>query len=299
MIFIRVDVWWEGTVGPCHEYERWAAFQSEHDHDENGWPPEDVGIEDPDECAWDITAYRVKFEDLPEEIKAWVSTNPCPNGVIPDESHPERRPVPLWVKAAFLEAVKHQHTNLMVSSDTTESWEPERCPFCEVDTLKAALDAERAASGVAMEYAEIERDEARRERDRLAASIPGWRWMPGMRDGDDGSRCVRIERRAVTWLYDAIFWDGVDEGVVESDQPSNAWPDPDDPATAGCLLALLGTTVLHMAWTDAGFLVCVQMDGPNGIDAAEFVAENMGRACIAAAAALGRWPGGDNPTVED
>ena len=65
---------------------------------------------------------------------------------------------------------------------------------------------------------------------RLAVSLPGWRWMPGMRDGDDSSRCVRVEFRHGA-AYDAIFWDGEDEGVVESDQPASAWPDPDDPAT--------------------------------------------------------------------
>ena len=117
VIFYCVDVWWEGTVGPCHEYKRWAAFQSEHAHDEYGWPPEDAGIEDPNDCAWDITAYRVKFEDLPEEIKAWVPAHPCPNGIIPEGPRPERRSVPLWVKAAFLEVVKHQHTNLMMDRE--------------------------------------------------------------------------------------------------------------------------------------------------------------------------------------
>jgi hypothetical protein len=130
VIFYCVEVWWEGAHGPCHEYERWAAFQSEHAHDEYGWPPEDAGIEDPNDCAWARTTYRVEFDDLPEEIRAWVSSHPCPNGVIPDESRPERRSVPLWVKAAFLEVVKHQHTNLMESSDPGTE---DRNPHWEID----------------------------------------------------------------------------------------------------------------------------------------------------------------------
>ena len=91
VIFFRVDVWWEGAHGPCHEYERWAAFQSEHAHDEYGWPPEDAGIKDPDDCAWAITFHCVKFEDLPEKIRAWVPLHPCPNGIIPEGPSPERR----------------------------------------------------------------------------------------------------------------------------------------------------------------------------------------------------------------
>ena len=98
---------------------------------------------------------------------------------------------------------------------------------------------------------------------RLAASIPGWVVMPGMLD-TEGDRYVYL---------------GVDGG-------KDAWPDPDDPATAGRLLALLGP-----GW-------CVQHDGDGwlvwGQVCGEFFrAATLGRACIAAAAALGRWPGGE------
>ena len=124
---------------------------------------------------------------------------------------------------------------------------------------------------------------------RLAISIPGCRWMPGMRDGDDGSRCVRIEHRTLTGLYDAIFWDGVDEGVVESDQPSNAWPDPDDPATEGCLFRMMGNEA------DSLMLIPNTSGVFEWYDGSEWQEQSLplGRACIAAAAALGRWPGGE------
>ena len=63
-------------------------------------------------------------------------------------------------------------------------------------------------------------------------------------------------------------------------------PDPDDPATAGCLLALLGSGV--RVWMDgADDLWTVEVGGVRASMHA-----TLGRACIAAAAALGRWPGG-------
>jgi hypothetical protein len=71
-------------------------------------------------------------------------------------------------------------------------------------------------------------------------------------------------------------------------------PDPDDPATAGCLLRLLGdgvrqvfppfrnATARNCSWW------CIYLSGGGCVEA-----PTLGRACIAAAAALGRWPGGE------
>ena len=68
-------------------------------------------------------------------------------------------------------------------------------------------------------------------------------------------------------------------GPVSRPTSTSAIPDPDDPATAGCLLALLG--------------------GPDTVapEVERYVSEgpfdditSLGRACIAAAEALGRWP---------
>jgi len=67
---------------------------------------------------------------------------------------------------------------------------------------------------------------------------------------------------------------------------ANAWPDPDDPATAGCLLALLGP-VQEAIWYTGDcerWIVAVNDD--------RRLYTSLGRACIAAAEALGRWPGG-------
>ena len=104
---------------------------------------------------------------------------------------------------------------------------------------------------------------------RLAVLIPDWRWMRGMR---------------------AMEWDGHPAGVGAI--ADEAWPDPDDPATAGCLLALLGPYVSHMECRvrPSGEVVWRQR-----ADAGRLVVTGwlpLGRVCIAYAAAIGRWPGG-------
>ena len=131
---------------------------------------------------------------------------------------------------------------------------------------------------------------------RLAVSLPGWRWLPGMLVVDTASNpAYRFTGRA---------WD--DGGVVSDDGDGLnlecicrvEWPDPDDPATAGCLLALLlpppslghVTQVLPPMTASRGHWV-VTVDTQWGRHTVH--ASTLGRACIAAASALGRWPRGD------
>jgi hypothetical protein len=117
----------------------------------------------------------------------------------------------------------------------------------------------------------------------VAVSLPGWRWMPGMQT---------------------------------LPLPTPGLPDTDDPATAGCFLALLEGALRHpftvdqyygpvsvngdglsVAWGDG--LWSVHLWGyPRGATSGSrhgrLIASStsLGRACIAAAEALGRWPGG-------
>lgn len=131
---------------------------------------------------------------------------------------------------------------------------------------------------------------------RLAVSLPGWRWMPGMLVVDTASNpAYRFTGRA---------WD--DGGVVSDDGDGLnlecicrvEWPDPDDPATAGCLLALLSVvpTEGYMAHVIPPSSTVTQWrihmntarTGPTSA-----YGTTLGRACIAAAEALGRWPGGE------
>jgi len=104
---------------------------------------------------------------------------------------------------------------------------------------------------------------------RLAVSLPGWRWMPGMREGRTGER----------------YEDGDGPWIVRK------WPDPDDPATAGCLLALLGPG----AWDNVAPGSVHAADGEGWwawVDGEWSEGLTLGRACIAAAVALGEWPNG-------
>ena len=78
----------------------------------------------------------------------------------------------------------------------------------------------------------------------------------------------------------------------------NKWPAPDDSATAGCLLALLQVVptegyMAHVlppssAVTKWRVHMNTAQTGPTSA-----YGWTLGRACIAAAAALGRWPGGE------
>ena len=106
----------------------------------------------------------------------------------------------------------------------------------------------------------------------MAVSLPGWRWMPGMRN-------VVPPRRDGPGFASRIL-----DAELTGPPPLTGLPDPDDPATAGCLLALLGSFAVYD-------------DGPTTWvcehHGARSVQRNVGRACIAAAEALGRWPGGD------
>ena len=137
---------------------------------------------------------------------------------------------------------------------------------------------------------------------RIAVSLPGWRWMPGMlaagptgpRGGrprviitgtmsrDDAPRAVDFKgRRCPAWY--ALNCDETEVSI-----------DPDDPATAGCLLALLGPRA-HMHspscdWEETDYWEFVIRLSDNG--ERRVYGDTLGRACIAGAEALGRWPGG-------
>jgi hypothetical protein len=129
---------------------------------------------------------------------------------------------------------------------------------------------------------------------RVAVMLPGWRWMPGMLVVDTASNpAYRFTGRA---------WD--DGGVVSDDGDGLnlecicrvEWPDPDDPATAGCLLRLLQVDplegfmchILPPSSMVTEWRVYLKMSGGNHTG----YGATLGRACIAAAEALGRWPGG-------
>lgn len=135
----------------------------------------------------------------------------------------------------------------------------------------------------------------------LAESIPGWRWMPGMRYFYGG---FCSSTGASEDYVDRLCED--DAGpYCHAISPT---PDPDDYATAGCLLALLGlqegVSVVVRLREHQGVVVSISMthrpDGTWWVGERRIVGGwwgdgvTLGRACIAAASALGRWPGGDS-----
>lgn len=123
---------------------------------------------------------------------------------------------------------------------------------------------------------------------RVAVSLPGWRWMPGMLaiNFDGPIRVESVECGEPGVLRMCRFTDGLEHADIRS----MPLPDPDDPATAGCLLALLGPggSVRHdthrgddpntyTAWCDA--------DGRGD-------GCTPGRAIVALTESIGHWPGG-------
>jgi len=113
---------------------------------------------------------------------------------------------------------------------------------------------------------------------RLAVSLPGrpacWDDLEGV-DGHDAAGAV---------CADGTWW--------SPDSADGMFLDVDHPATAGCLLALLGPGEWHNVAPGAA----VEPDGEGWwawVDGEWSEGLTLGRACIAAAAALGRWPGGE------
>ena len=129
---------------------------------------------------------------------------------------------------------------------------------------------------------------------RLAVSIPGFTWtMPWASLPDDMGR---VWRRNWCPSDSGFGWTQVCGPRTRGRRPTFDAINPDDPATAGCLLALLGPG----AWDNVAPGSAIAPDGEDWWawvdgDYRPGWSEGMtlGRACIAAAKALGRWPGGE------
>ena len=68
---------------------------------------------------------------------------------------------------------------------------------------------------------------------RRAVACKGWRWMPGMLGVTATGGVWRVEQADLTALY------GAGAGPVSIHETGTWFPDLTDPATVGCLLALV------------------------------------------------------------
>jgi hypothetical protein len=115
---------------------------------------------------------------------------------------------------------------------------------------------------------------------RVAVGLPGWRWLINLPvRGGTIDASPFLSPVSDEW---ASWW-----GNSSAKYLDDLWVDPDDPATAGCLLALLGPGVR------------VWMDGADGLWTVEVggvrasMHSTLSRACIAAAETARAWPGGE------
>jgi len=121
---------------------------------------------------------------------------------------------------------------------------------------------------------------------RLAVSIPGFTWtMPWASLPDEHGR---VWRRNWCPRDSGFGWTQVCGLTDKGPRPTFEAIDPDDPATAGCLLALLSSLGVDITMPGRGSLAwrVIVCHGPvNYREGA-----TLGRAVIAAAEALGYWP---------
>lgn len=108
-----------------------------------------------------------------------------------------------------------------------------------------------------------------------------WRWMPGMLDAETGLRVVKAgtdedPRVGLGSLNDFILY--------HPDMLRDHYPDLDDPATLGCLLALV-----REAWGDPNLCVSARKDDLPGFRVGEVDAwwDSEGSALLASIEAAG------------
>ncbi len=133
-------------------------------------------------------------------------------------------------------------------------------------------------------------------------TIPGWNWAPGMRltlpDDDLRLRILQVDGDGVPsmWTDNQHLYTCSD--FPWSDYAADGWtPDDTDPATAGCLMALLGPEAWRLSYQGSGTPTdtrCVwRADVNRGTNWNQTSNHpTLSDACIAVAEAMGKWPGG-------
>ena len=119
--------------------------------------------------------------------------------------------------------------------------------------------------------------------------LPGWHWMPGMVLGGARGQVRILSDQRHTGEPREVAVPDVGLLVLLPNGVGEWCPDLTDPATAGCLLALLGEDVVtnHESRRGDGTWTAHVRGLPY-----RGVGQTLGEACARAALALGRWPGG-------
>lgn len=118
---------------------------------------------------------------------------------------------------------------------------------------------------------------------RVAVSLPGWRWMPQMLDTSGLILLEPVHERTLK----VKCWDMHDPASLGTYSSWLMLLDPDDPATTGCIWVLAGRPNVNVT-TGGQVTVWGRVDGVRY----EATDDDLGRACIAYAERVGRWPGG-------
>lgn len=123
-------------------------------------------------------------------------------------------------------------------------------------------------------------DASAEEWGRLATQIPDWRWPDGMHDAAPG------------WVANRYGSGSTGDVITYAREGWEVCPDPDHWSWWGWFIELLGPD--HWDSVAPGGAHAADGDGWWAwVDGEWSEGMTLGRACIAAAAAIGRWPGGE------
>jgi hypothetical protein len=118
--------------------------------------------------------------------------------------------------------------------------------------------------------------------------LPGWEWLPGML-----VHLYSVPRRLLALREDDFLGEPVLEGLIDQEEGAPKWVNlryvllcPEDPATGGCLLSLLGDDI--EVWMEPG-AVYVRPYSADETQGPSWSGETLGEACINMALDRGYW----------
>jgi hypothetical protein len=118
--------------------------------------------------------------------------------------------------------------------------------------------------------------------------LPGWEWLPGML-----VHLYSTPRRLLAVREDDFLGEPVLEGLVDQEESAPKWVNlqyvllcPEDPATGGCFLSLLGDDI--EVWMEPG-AVYVRPYAAGETTGPSWSGATLGEACVSMALGRGYW----------